>query len=53
MGLIEEILIFGAIKGCIYALIATGFTLIFAVAGILNLAHGSFYMLGAYLSYTL
>ncbi|MDZ7761711.1 MAG: branched-chain amino acid ABC transporter permease [Desulfovermiculus sp.] len=53
MGLIEEILIFGTIKGCIYALIATGFTLIFAVAGILNLAHGSFFMLGAYLSYTL
>ena len=53
MGLIEEIIIFGLIKGCIYALIATGFTLIFAVAGILNLAHGTFYMLGAYLTYTL
>ena len=53
MGLIEEIIIFGLIKGCIYALIATGFTLIFAVAGILNLSHGTFYMLGAYLTYTL
>lgn len=41
------------IKGCLYALIATGFTLIFAVAGILNLAHGTFFMLGAYISYTL
>jgi len=53
VGLIEEILIFGSIKGCVYALIATGFTLIFAVAGILNLAHGTFYMLGAYLTYSL
>lgn len=48
MGLLAEIIIFGSIKGCVYALIATGFTLIFAVAGILNLAHGTFYMLGAY-----
>lgn len=53
MELISEIFIFGTIKGCIYALIATGFTLIFAVAGILNLAHGTFFMLGAYLSYSL
>lgn len=53
MELIEEIIIFGSIKGCVYALIATGFTLIFAVAGILNLAHGTFYMLGAYLTYSL
>ena len=44
------IIIFGSIKGCVYALIAAGFTLIFAVAGILNLAHGTFYMLGAYIS---
>ncbi len=48
-----EILFFGIIKGSIYALIATGFTLIFAVAGILNLAHGTFYMLGAYFTYSL
>jgi branched-chain amino acid transport system permease protein len=48
-----EILIFGLIKGCIYALIASGFALIFSVAGIVNLAHGTFYMLGAYFSYYL
>jgi branched-chain amino acid transport system permease protein len=29
-----------------------GFTLIFGVAGIINLSHGAFYMLGAYLAYT-
>ncbi len=37
----------------IYAMLAVGFTLIFGVARILNLAHGSFYALGAYLVYAL
>jgi branched-chain amino acid transport system permease protein len=48
-----EILIFGAVTGSIYAMLAVGFTLIFGVARILNLAHGSFYALGAYGAYTL
>jgi branched-subunit amino acid ABC-type transport system permease component len=33
-------------------LIASGLTLIFGVLGVLNFAHGSLYMLGAYLTYT-
>jgi branched-subunit amino acid ABC-type transport system permease component len=33
-------------------LIASGLSLIFGVLGVLNFAHGSLYMLGAYLSYT-
>ncbi len=47
-----NILVLGAIWGALYSLIAVGFTLIFGVAGIVNLAHGAFYMLGAYLAYT-
>lgn len=47
--MIEQILIYGAISGAVYALLAVGFTLIFGVAGIVNLAHGSFFMLGAYM----
>ena len=43
-----EILIVGAVSSAIYAMLAVGFTLIFGVARILNLAHGSFYALGAY-----
>ena len=31
-----------------YALLAIGLSLVFGVAGIANLAHGEFYMLGAY-----
>jgi len=34
-------------------LIALGFSLIFGVGRVVNLAHGAFYMLGAYLGYTL
>jgi branched-chain amino acid transport system permease protein len=48
-----EIIIFGAVTGSIYAMLAVGFTLIFGVARILNLAHGSFYALGAYGAYAL
>lgn len=46
-----EILIVGAVSSAIYAMLAVGFTLIFGVARILNLAHGSFYALGAYGAY--
>jgi branched-chain amino acid transport system permease protein len=48
-----EILIYGAVTSAIYALLAVGFTLIFGVARVLNLAHGSFYALGAYGTYLL
>jgi len=48
-----QIAIYGAVISSIYALLAVGFTLIFGVARILNLAHGSFYALGAYAVYAL
>jgi len=51
--LIEEIILFGAISGGVYALLALGFTLIYGISGITNLAHGSFYMLGAYMFHIL
>jgi len=41
-------MIYGTISGGVYALLALGFTLIYGVSGVVNLAHGSFYMLGAY-----
>jgi branched-chain amino acid transport system permease protein len=50
---LSEIIVFGAVTGSIYAMLAVGFTLIFGVARILNLAHGSFYALGAYGTYAL
>ena len=49
--MLTEILIYGAVTSAIYAMLALGFTLVFGVARTLNLAHGSFYALGAYLAY--
>jgi branched-chain amino acid transport system permease protein len=46
--LLMIILIYGATLSGIYALIASGFTLIFGVSRIMNFAHGSFFILGAY-----
>ena len=34
--------------GLLLFLVASGLTLIFGIMGVINLAHGSFYMLGAY-----
>lgn len=39
--------------GLLLFLVASGLTLIFGIMGIINLAHGSFYMLGAYLAFAL
>lgn len=39
--------------GLLIFLAASGLTLVFGIMGIINLSHGSFYMLGAYLSLTL
>ena len=43
-----NILISGLISGSMYALLAIGFSLIFGVARIVNIAHTGFYMLAAY-----
>ena len=37
--------------GLLLFLLASGLTLIFGIMGVINLAHGSFYMIGAYLAY--
>ena len=39
--------------GLLMFLVASGLTLIFGILGVINLAHGSFYMIGAYLAYAL
>ena len=41
------------ILGMVLFLVASGLSLIFGVLGVMNFAHGSLYMLGAYLTYTL
>jgi branched-chain amino acid transport system permease protein len=39
--------------GLLLFLLSSGLTLIFGIMGVINLAHGSFYMIGAYLAYWL
>lgn len=39
--------------GLLLFLVAMGLTLIFGIMGVINLAHGSFYMIGAYMAYAL
>ena len=51
--MLQDILITGLINGGVYALLAIGFSLIFGVARIVNIAHTAFYMLAAYCFYTL
>lgn len=46
--MIEEFLVLGLIQGFIYALLAMGFSLVYGVGGVLNLSHGGFYLLTAY-----
>lgn len=52
-GIIGQIVVNGLMLGGIYALVAVGLSLIFGVVGFVNFAHGSFLMIGMYLSWGL
>ncbi len=47
----EQIVLLALLRSALYALVALGLTLLFGVAGVLNLAHGAFLMAAAYLAY--
>lgn len=51
--MLQNILVNGLIFGGTYAVLAAGFALVFGVARILNMAHTAFYMVAAYIIYTL
>lgn len=53
MGDVPQLVVAGLTVGAVYALIALGFTMIYAATGILNFAQGEFAMLGALLGVTL
>ncbi|MFW5911660.1 MAG: branched-chain amino acid ABC transporter permease [Halolamina sp.] len=48
-GTLVDVFVSGLSKAALYAMIASGLTLVFGLLGVLNFAHGSFTMLGAYL----
>jgi branched-chain amino acid transport system permease protein len=51
--LVLEALVLGILTGGVYALMASGLTLIFGVMRIINVGHGALVVLGAYLSFGL
>ena len=48
-----QICVGGLVVGCVYALIALGFSLVYRVTGAINLAQGGFCILGALIGFTL
>lgn len=50
---LTQTLILGVLAGAVYALMASGLTLIFGVMRVINLAHGAFAVLAAFLTYSL
>lgn len=53
MTLVPQAIILGILTGGVYALMASGLTLIFGVMRIINVGHGALVILGAYLSFAL
>ena len=53
MTVVANTAIVGLELGAQYALLALGFTLIFGILGVVNFAHGGFYVLGGYIAYGL
>lgn len=48
--IIAQQLLNGLILGAIYGLIATGYTMVYGIIGMINFAHGDLYMIAAYLT---
>jgi branched-chain amino acid transport system permease protein len=46
-----DLLVFGITTGCLYALIALGYSMVYGVLKLLNFAHGDLYMIGAFVGY--
>jgi branched-chain amino acid transport system permease protein len=51
MELFANYFVIGITRGCIYALIALGYTMVYGIVKLLNFAHGDILMLGAYASF--
>lgn len=51
--MVANVLVIGLLNGCVYALLAAGFSLLFSVARIVNLAYTAYWMIAAYMFYGL
>jgi len=45
--------VYGLLQGCIFGLVAVGFSLVWGVMNVVNLAHGAFVLMGAYMAFEL
>ncbi len=48
---IMQVLVLGSVQGAVFMLIAVGFSLVYGAGGLMNLAHGSFYLMAGYMLY--
>lgn len=53
LGVLVQVAVVGVLTGGVYALMASGLTLIFGVMRVINIAHGAFLILSAYIAYWL
>src|SRR5665213_3590374 len=51
MQIFIQTIVTGLVTGCLYALIALGYSMVYGVLKLLNFAHGDLYMVGAYIGY--
>ena len=49
--MIPQIIIFGTVHGAVISLLAIGLSLVYGVGGVMNLAHGAFYLITGYIFY--
>lgn len=47
LGLVPQLVVSGITSGCIYAIVAVGFSIIYNTTGVINFAQGEFVMIGA------
>ncbi|MEV0694429.1 branched-chain amino acid ABC transporter permease [Streptomyces sp. NPDC050388] len=50
--LMTQVVVSGVVMGCIFALVAIGFNLVFSATGVINFAQGDFLILGGFVFYT-
>ncbi|MCG3211929.1 MAG: High-affinity branched-chain amino acid transport system permease protein LivH [Anaerolineae bacterium] len=53
LNVLTQVVVIGLLTGGVYALMAAGLTLIFGVMRVINIAHGAFLVLSAYIAYWL
>src|SRR3546814_17577357 len=50
--ILSEVLVLGLERGAMYALMASGLSLIFGIMGVKNFPHGELFMLGGYVMFS-